>query len=686
MSRARRKKVRPPSRDQAPQGGRATAVNLLLVGVLVLAGVAAYHNSFGGVFVFDDHRHIVSNESIRHLSPVWEHLVGRRRPVARLSLAVNYACGELRVWGYHAFNLAVHLLAGLALFGVVRRTVIARAESQHGHASVAMPPRVPQPLCPSSAAPWLALAVALVWIVHPLNSQAVTYTIQRCESLMGLFYLLAIYCVIRGVGSSRGWVWFAGAVVAGGLSMGSKAVAVSLPVVVLLYDRTFLSASFAETFRKRWALYLGLAATWSILVFCGVTRGVLHPAAGASATVGFGYKGVTPWEYALTQPGVILHYLWLAFWPHPLCLDYDWPVARAVLAVVPQGLAILALLVGTVWGLVRRSWWGFAGAWFFLILAPTSSFIPIKDLAFEHRMYLPLAAVITVVVGGAFVAVTRLAGADARRFRRLGVAGGGLTLVAAVLLGCTTVQRNEDYHSPAEMWGSVLAVCPENARARYGLARALAMAGDDDGAIEQYREAVAIQPDYAEAYNNLGSALERKGDLDGAVACYRAALAHQSDLYRSHYNLGIVLTAQGKLDEAIEHYRKALEIKPDNAEAHNNLGSVLSRRGDVSGAIECFRTALRYQEDLYNAHYNLAAGLANLGAYDEAVEHFRQAVRWKPDHVIAHLGLGKVLEKQGRLGEAVKCYQEAVRLDPANRDAQQRLKEARARLDERGGS
>ena len=353
--------------------------------LIVAAGAIVYVNSFEGVFLFDDALHIEENPRIQQLWPVADVLSGRR-PAVDFSLAVNYAIGGLDVGGYHAFNLVVHLLAALTLFGVVHRSLRGRRCQDHL----------------GRAAPELALTIALIWVVHPLQTQSVTYIIQRGESMMGLYYLLTLYCIIRGSDSSRRVVWCGVAVLAGVMGLASKAIMITAPLTVLIYDRAFLTKSFREAFRLRWGLYLALVASWGVLALCGVAQGVLDPVERPGTGVGFGYKGVTPGEYLLTQSGVIMHYLRLSIWPHPLCLDYAWPVARSVREIVLPGLVIIGLLIGTLWALRRRPWLGFAGTWFFLILGPTSSIVPIRDPAFEHRMYLPLAAVVTVLVAAAF--------------------------------------------------------------------------------------------------------------------------------------------------------------------------------------------------------------------------------------------------------------------------------------------
>ena len=214
--------------------------------------------------------------------------------------------------------------------------------------------------------------------------------------------------------------------------MGAKEVIATAPIVVLLYDRAFLAGSFRETFRRRGALYVGLAASWAVF---GAML-LLYKGSGAA---GFGISMVTPWQYALTQPGVILHYLRLSFWPQPLCLDYSWPFATAFRQAAPEVIALAALLAATGWAAVRRPAAGFLGAWFFLILAPTSSVMPIKDACFEHRMYLSLAAVVAGAVIAGYALLRRLAGNSSGIGRGHPGAGGRGARWAAPLSGATRI-------------------------------------------------------------------------------------------------------------------------------------------------------------------------------------------------------------------------------------------------------
>ena len=287
------------------------------IAILLVAGTLSYLGSFSGALVYDDYTAIVGNPTIRRLSSITEVLSPpgatpmSGRPVANLTLAINYAIHELDVRGYHALNLALHLLAGITLFGILART-LSRGPPEAG-------------VGVSGRGRSLATAIALVWLVHPLLTDSVIYITQRTELLMGLFYLLTMYCSIRARESSRRRLWEAAAIVFCALGMGSKEVMVSAPLMVVLYDRVLGRETWREQLGRRWRLYAGLAATWVLLAVLVISS----PRSGA----GFGH-GLSPWDYVRTEAGVILHYLRRAVWsfrPRPfprICLRRYLPAPR----------------------------------------------------------------------------------------------------------------------------------------------------------------------------------------------------------------------------------------------------------------------------------------------------------------------------------------------------------------------
>ncbi len=580
------------------------------------AGVAAYWGSLGAPFIFDDLRAVVQNPTIRHLWPlqaVWAPSAAEStgvtgRPLVNFSYALNYACGGLDVRGYHLANLAIHLLAGLTLFGIVRRT---------------------------AGRTGLAWVVALLWTVHPLQTESVTCIMQRTESLMGLFYLLTLYCFIR----SSSAAWAALSVLSCLLGMLTKEVMVTAPLIVLLYDRAFVSASFSAAWARRKRYYLALAATWLVLAYLVAREGGIR---GRATGTG---EGSTVWHYALTQCWAIGHYLRLAIWPHPLVLDYGTGVVGSLAEVWPQAVLVVAAVAGfgLMWGhsaLFRRApWLAFLGAWFFLILGPSSSFVPLAEQTVaEHRMYLPLAAVIV----GAVLAADRWWG-------RTGLLCGLGLAVAGTL---ATARRNTVYRSEIAIWGDTAAHRPANPRAHNNLGAALVAAGRLPEAAEAYRAALRLKPDYADARTGLGRVLSAEGRSAEAVAAYREALRLRPDDAEAENNLGNELAASGDLAAAVEHYTRALALRPDLAEAAYNLQRVrpaaefnlansLFQSGQSERAREHYESALRADPALAEAHNNLGVVLVKLGQRAEGLAHFRRALELKPDYADARRNLDR---------------------------------------------
>lgn len=574
--------------------------------VIILAVLVGYCNSFSGPFIFDDQGAITENPTIRHLWPISSALSPPKdgspvtgRPVTNFSFAANYALEGTKVQGYHALNLVIHIFAGLTLFGIVRRTL----------RQPAMRPRYGQVALP------LAFAVALLWAVHPLLTASVTYVAQRAESLMGLFYLLTLYCFVRGVDSRVPVIWYSLAVTACLLGMGSKEVMISAPLIVLLYDRSFITGSFREAWKQHWHVYLGLAVTWLPLGY------LMAGAGNRGSSVGFDTEVAWP-TYALTQFRAIAHYLRLSVWPYPLVFDYGRGIlVKDVVAVAPYALLLVLLVGGTVVALRRWPPVGFLGCWFFFILAPTSSVVPVAtELVAEHRMYLPLAAVVTLGV----VLIHALAG------RR------SLTIFLIFMVGLVilTLRRNENYRSGWDIWSDTVAKCPDNARAHNNFGNALFQNGRIDEALEQYEEAVKIQPNYAFAYNSIGWALLQKGQRDEAIAQFQKALEIQPDYAKAHNNLALALLQKGQVDEAIVHYQKALEIQPYDVKAQNNLGNILLQRGRVDEALAHFQEAMKLEPNDPQAQNNLGVAFLRKGQVREAIVHFRKALEIQPNYVM----------------------------------------------------
>jgi Flp pilus assembly protein TadD len=630
---------------------------------IALTGLWAYATSFGGVLVLDDYDSLGRNPSIRTLWPLTRALspppllTVSGRPVANLTFAINYALAPAGVRddfdpaasqapdiavriarnlrGYHAGNLAIHLLAALALFGVIRRTL----------ATPKLRARVGGTATP------LALAVALVWLVHPLQTESVTYLVQRVESLMGLFYLLTLYCAIRAWEPRHSAAWSAAAVATCALGMATKEVMVTAPVIVWLWDWTFGEppgrgeSRDADREHRRWPLYTGLAATWLLLA-------LLVAGGPRASTAGFGLSGWTPWTYLLTQTGVIVRYLRLAFVPAPLVFDYFWPRVDSLWLVLPQAALLMLLIAATIFGVVRRHPLGFAGAWFFIILTPTSSVLPIvTEIAAEHRMYLPLAAVVAaVVIGTAVVVRGRLV--PAQRAERWVAVGTIAILVLA--LGTLTRARNLDYSSERGLWLDTMAKQPDNPRARMSYGVDLLVAGRAAEAEPYLLAAVNLDDRDARALMNLGAAEYSLGKIDQAIGHLERALALRPDFTGARRNLAEAYAARHDDRRAVSNFERALDALPDDPATIHRLAWILatSKDSSVRDSQRAVTLAERAVElsGRRNAMFlnTLAAAYAGAGRLDDAVGATREAVA--------------VARAQGRADEAAGLEKQLARL------------------------
>ncbi len=608
-------------------------------------GLVAYHNSLGGPFIFDDPSSIVSNPTIRSLWPPWAPLsppnapiTVQGRPVLNFSFALNYAISGRDVGCYHALNLAIHLFAGLALFGIVRRTLL-----RTRFAVDALP---------------LAFVIAGLWIVHPLQTESVTYTVQRAESLMGLWYLLTLYFFVRAAeaNDARSGLVASGVVCA--LGMATKEVMVSAPIVVWLYDRAFVAGTFRDALRRRKRFYAGLAVTWIVLAWCVASNGGQR---GGSA--GFGV-GVDWWDYELTQFRAIAHYLRLAFWPAPLVFEYGSFWIDHVGEVLPEMLWVLGLAAGTLVAVWKKPAWGFLGCWFFASLSVTSLVPGTTQMIVEHRMYLPLAAVIVALVLGLHA--------------WLGRRGAWIWLLPALGLIAVTVRRNEDYRTEITIWSDTVAKRPGNGLAHEMLGQALDRAKRYDLAAVQHEAALKIYPGFPVAHVSLGDDLARNGKLAEAIAHYEAALQIKPDYVDAHHELGIALFCVGRHQEAVAQHETTLRLKPEFADAHFDLANVLGALGRAGEAATHYQTALTLRPDYPAAHFNFANLLADSGKPAEALPHYQAAIAQRPNYPEAFNNLGGALLDLGRTSEAIAAYEAALKLRPDFRDARENLARIRA--------
>lgn len=619
----------------------ASAVWLALA-ILATAILLAYSNSLNGPFILDDESSIVENPSIHSwrtvlFPPGNSGLTVSGRPMVNVSLAINYALGGMNVWGYHAFNIGVHLLATFALFGLVRRTLLL-SSLREKYASHSW---------------WLALAAAAVWGLHPLQTESVTYMIQRAESIVSIFYILTLYYFVRSVEAPGLMRHKVAVVLSCMLGMASKEVMVTAPVVVFLFDRVFVSGSFTAAWKERRGLYIGMMATWIILAACIISTGKRGSTVGFNAEVG-------AWRYALTQCHAIIHYLRLVVWPNPLVLDYGGPLAGKFADVAFRAVLLGMLVIGSLLLFWRKPKAGFLPVCFFLLLAPTSSIVPVlTQTVAEHRMYLPLAplAVLAVVVSGVYFS-------------------GRLVyfwLAVGLVLGVRTHVRNHDYRSAVAIWTAVTENCAYNVRGWNSLALTYTTQGDLEKAREAAEMALKVRPNDADTIAGYANALVRVGKRSEAEKYFKHALDADSRAYEPNYNYGVLLLEDKRLEKAALHFKAAIAARPEDNVARYNLGKTYVELKQLDDAVDQFRAVVKNDPKAADARNNLANTLLGLEKVDEAVSILREGIVLLPHNSELQRTLGLSLITLGHFEEAVTHLQKAVALDKGDAKAHANL-------------
>jgi len=639
--------------------------------VIAIATIAAYVPAIAAPFIWDDAEAIADNVSINRLGtalqPPSNTPVGGR-PVVNLSFALNHAINRLLDVGppretvsYHVLNILLHVGCGLLLFGIMRRTL----SSQRFDATWA-----------SRAAP-IAVVVTALWLLHPIQSEAVNYLTQRTELLVSLCYLGTLYLSIRAwdARSPRtSLAWCLAAVATCLLGMGSKEVMLTAPIVVVLYDRAFRFPSWKalRSSSRRW-LYLSLVATASACI-------ALILAGARDETVGF-QLGVPWYRYLYSQGWAIAHYLALVVWPRHLTLDYGIGVVNGPKAI-PGLIALGAFGIMTILAWRRPSrwgWFGFLGAWFFLTLAPSSSVVPIiSEMAAERRMYLALAAVIGLVIAALdglrrFILARAPDREDARKRQtrtvgRLVQAWPWAVAGIAATFATATAIRSRTYATAESVWRDAVARTPSNPRAYVNLGNAIAHSDPSRRSEAEvlYRRAVALDSSYAPALYNLGELALIDGQVgDALLLLRRAATLSPNDAHVLDRNARALMRS-GDVERAIPLLERAANRAPANAEILADLGTAYSSAGRLDEAARQLALAVDLDPSQTATVRSLGAVLVDLGRAREAIPFLQQVVAREPDGRFGQALLSLAYAEAGRDEDAVNA---AVRATNQSSDA-----------------
>ncbi|MBL0311634.1 MAG: tetratricopeptide repeat protein [Holophagaceae bacterium] len=620
-----------------------------LILLVVLATGLVYSNSLYGGFLYDDIYDILENTSIQKLLPLKDVFMidrgGRmnilNRPIVNLSFAISYAMGGWKPFYFHLMNLFIHISSTLALFGIVHRGLsLPKLKRKYG-----------------SSIPLLSMLIATVWAIHPLQTESVTYITQRFESLMGCFALISFYCAIRVADSPYPIRWSLLSALSCLLALGSKEVAVSIPILILLFDRAFMAGSFKEAWRIRRPLYLGLLVAWCCFGWVQIE------AQGRDQWAGFGLA-MPWWKYALSQLGVILHYLRLVVWPHPLCIDYRWLPANTLGQILPGAIVVGGLLAGTVFSLFRKPGVGFFGAAFFMILAPTSSFMPIADLAVEHRMYLPLAPVIAFIFISGYHLIQTIQGQQWISWARLRVLLIGIIAMMIACLGILTYLRNVDYYNQFNIWEDTVRKVPNNPRAHLNYGSALKKEGFFDAAIVEYKKAIELAPRIPMAYTNLGSIYSELGEIDTSLDYLIKAVNLDPENPKYIRNLGVVLVKKKAYEDSLICFEKSVQLSPTYAPGYASMGEVYFIKKDYKKSISNFKQAIKINPGEFKYHWGIAISYLESGEEAAAADAFKKALQLAERPAGWTSLQGWIYWQYQKDSQAIPPLREALRMKP----------------------
>ncbi len=619
---------------------------LLLIFVI---GMIIYSNSFDCTFHLDDFNSIIENEAIRNIrdvNAIWNYL--NRRFVTYYSFALNYHFHQLEVFGYHLVNVLIHSGASCFvwwLFILILSTPVMRREKISRHKSL------------------IALGGSLLFLTHPIQTQAVTYIVQRLASLAALFYFASLCFYMKARLSKKKRIttlFFAGSALMAFLGMFSKETVFTLPFAVLLFELGFFrSGSPKEILKNKKILPFIIFPLLFTLIIPILMDFNFSNVFGAASSDRLGEPPLTFTVYLLTQFKVFVTYIRLLFVPIHQNVDYDFPASRSFfeLPTISSFFLLAAIFITAVWLFPKRKLVSIGIIWFFLTLS-VEAVKPLGNVIFEHRLYLPMFGFSVFFVSMIYHIV----------FKRYSKAGlllmAGLICVTSFL----TYRRNRVWKDEISLWRDAVRKSPDKARPHNNLGIVLSHKGKAEKAIVEFREALSIYPGYLGARKNLGTTLRSLGRYEEAINEYREVLRVNPNEITAYINLGVALSQIGKNDEAVREFRNAIRIKPDYAKAYNNLGTVLLNLGKVEEAISEYRMALRLNPDYTNAYINLGDALYNLGKFDDAVKAYRSALRIDPGNAEAYYNQGRAYFRGGNEEEAIIHFKNALKINPYFRD------------------
>jgi len=634
------KSTNPPKRmnkhtivQQSPQlPATASYDTIVSIIAIVVVGLLAYSNTYSVPFQFDDNKFIVNSAFTAHIHSTSD--VSLSRLIGHVTFALNYKLHALNVTGYHVINTIIHLINALLVYWLLAATFKIPSTFE----------RIQQGMVgESSPVRWIPLFSAMIFVAHPVHTQAVTYIVQRFSSLATLFYLLSVTAYVQSkidpLSKKARYSWYSVSISAAVCAMFTKEISFTLPVIIICYDLIF----FRTSIQKRIFEFIPFILILPIIPVCTLkSAGLTYNASGLnqlSESIGY---GISRWDYLTTQFRVIVTYIRLMLFPVRQNLDYDYPIYRSMLDTeILLSLALLIMIMMTgVFVMIKSNsapenerclfkCIAFGILWFFITLAVESSVFPIEDVIFEHRLYLPSIGLIISFATGMALALEHLKiPSPVRKFLYC-----SFMVSALLVLAVMTYSRNNIWRSESSLWQDVTEKSPGKARGHYNLGLAYQKQGRIPDAIKSYQKAVSIKSDYVDAIYNLATCYYSLGNITDALNANQVAITLRPDYAPLHYSMGILYSTQGKYNEAIASYQSAIKLNPDYTESYNDLGRALTNQGRYDDAIAAYQQAKRLQPDYVAAMYNLGVLYQHLKRYKEAITEFQHVLQLNPTNI-----------------------------------------------------
>lgn len=598
---------------------------LLALACIIVLGTFLYSNTLHAPFLFDDVQNITENKHIRisqfsasSLLEACRKSPNSNRPVANISFALNYYFHNYEVAGYHIVNIFVHLLTGIFFYFFLAATL-----SISGCFNI-----------DNANARAVILFACLLWLAHPVQTQSVTYIVQRMNSMSAMFFVLSLLCYAKGRLASDvrvSWGCFTGCALSGVLALGSKENAVTLPFFILLWEWYFLQDLSLEWIKKNKHYFYGVMVLLVVVIFVYLGKDPFH-----AVLADYKYRDFTLTERLLTQLRVVVFYIGLLFYPTPsrLTLDHDFALSHSLVEPFTTILSLFTLaglfLLSVVLARKERLI-SFGILWFLGNLVVESSIIGL-EIIFEHRLYLPSLFFLVIPVWLAY------------RHIKPSILITSFFCGILLLFSLWTYQRNNVWRDEIVFLHDNVSKAPMKARPHYNLGLSLSKNGKLQEAVKQFLEALRLEPRLLMAQEQLAITYSELGQVEKAVTHYLELLRIVPSHVPAHQRLGLLYANQGQYENASEHFSTALRIEPGNLQARFNLATTLHRLNNLSRAMILYREVLRIDPEHAQAHNNLALALAANGKLDEAVYHFSEALRIDPGYVEARRNLAVSLK------------------------------------------